>query len=81
MRSICLHDLKMDSSNARFVIMLFDFQIRLTAEKLLKLANYIIQDISDPIILQPATLNLVTLKKRESELGFNIVPNDHGIHV
>lgn len=57
------------------------FQIRLTAEKLSKLADYIIQDISDPIILQPATLNLVTLKKRESELGFNIVPNYHGIHV
>lgn len=57
------------------------FQIRLTAEKLLKLANYIIQDITDPIILQPATLNLVTLKKRESEFGFNIVPNYHGIHV
>lgn len=59
----------------------YHFQIRLTAEKLLKLANYIIQDISDPIILQPATLNLVTLKKRESEFGFNIVPNYHGIHV
>lgn len=56
-------------------------QIRLTAEKLSKLADYIIQDISDPIILQPATLNLVTIKKRESELGFNIVPNYHGIHV
>lgn len=56
-------------------------QIRLTAEKLSKLADYIIQDISDPIILQPATLNLVTLKKRESELGFNIIPNYHGIHV
>lgn len=46
-----------------------------------KLANYIIQDISDPMILQPATLNLVTLKKKESELGFNIVPSYHGIHV
>lgn len=56
-------------------------QIRLTAEKLSKLADYIIQDISDPIILQPATLNLVTIKKRESELGFNIRPNYHGIHV
>lgn len=59
----------------------FSVQIRLTAEKLSKLADYIIQDISDPIILQPATLNLVTLKKRESDLGFNIVPNYHGIHV
>lgn len=56
-------------------------QIRLTAEKLSKLADYVIQDISDPIILQPATLNLVTIKKRESDLGFNIRPNYHGIHV
>lgn len=56
-------------------------QIRLTAEKIAKLADYIIQDITDPMILQPATLTLVTLKKRESELGFNIVPNYHGIHV
>lgn len=56
-------------------------QIRLTAEKLSKLADYIIQDLTDPMILQPATLNLVTLKKRESELGFNIIPNYHGIHV
>lgn len=55
-------------------------QIRMTAEKLAKLADYIIQDISDPMLLQPASLNLVTLKKRESELGFNIVPSFHGVH-
>lgn len=56
-------------------------QIRTTAEKLANLADYIIQDITDPMILQPATLELVTLKKRESELGFKIVPSYHGIHV
>lgn len=56
-------------------------QIMQTALRVAKLANYIIQDVSDVMILQPATLNLVTLKKKESELGFNIVPSYHGIHV
>lgn len=56
-------------------------QIKTTALRVAKLANYIIQDVSDVMILQPATLNLVTLKKKESELGFNIVPSYHGIHV
>lgn len=55
-------------------------QIRATAETLERLANYIIQDITDPMLLQPASLNLVTLKKRESELGFNIETSYHGIH-
>ncbi|KAH8301768.1 hypothetical protein KR059_011406 [Drosophila kikkawai] len=54
--------------------------IRHLAEKLEKLANFIIQDISDPMVLQPASLNLVTLKKRESELGFNIESSYNGIH-
>ncbi|XP_075169510.1 connector enhancer of ksr [Haematobia irritans] len=53
-------------------------QIRTTAETLERLANYIIQDITDPMLLQPASLNLVTLKKRESELGFNIETSYHG---
>lgn len=55
-------------------------QIRTTAETLERLANYIIQDITDPMLLQPSSLNLVTLKKRESELGFNIETSYHGIH-
>lgn len=55
-------------------------QIRTTVKKLELLANYIIQDITDPMLLQPASLNLVTLKKRESELGFNIETSYHGIH-
>lgn len=46
-----------------------------------KLANYIIQDVTDVMILQPAALNLVTIKKKESELGFNIVPSCNGIHL
>uniref|UniRef100_A0A1A9WNI7 Connector enhancer of kinase suppressor of ras n=1 Tax=Glossina brevipalpis TaxID=37001 RepID=A0A1A9WNI7_9MUSC len=55
-------------------------KIRGTAKTLELLANYIIQDITDPMLLQPASLNLVTLKKRESELGFNIESTYHGIH-
>lgn len=55
-------------------------QIKATAERLERLANFIIQDISDPMVLQPASLNLVTLKKRESDLGFNIESSYNGIH-
>lgn len=55
-------------------------QIKTTAETLAKLGDYIIQDITDPMLLQPASLSLVTLKKRESELGFNIEPSYHGVH-
>ncbi|KAL1387563.1 hypothetical protein pipiens_012690 [Culex pipiens pipiens] len=51
-----------------------------TADKLGKIADYIIQDISDPMVLQPASLELVTLKKRESDLGFLIMPSLKGIH-
>ncbi|XP_053697808.1 uncharacterized protein LOC128744666 [Sabethes cyaneus] len=50
------------------------------ADKLAKIADYIIQDISDPMVLQPASLDLVTLKKRESDLGFLIMPSLNGIH-
>ncbi|KAJ6644665.1 Connector enhancer of kinase suppressor of ras 2, partial [Pseudolycoriella hygida] len=56
-------------------------EIKKYALKVAKLANHIIQDISDPMILQPAMLNLVTIKKKESELGFNIMPSYYGIHV
>lgn len=55
------------------------FQTQATAQKLAKLANYIIQDITDPLVLQPASLDLVTLKKRESDLGFYIMPSYHGV--
>lgn len=50
------------------------------AQKLSKLSDYIIQDITDPMLLQPAYLDLVTLKKRESELGFYIMPSYQFIH-
>lgn len=42
-------------------------EIRNTCGKLAKLADYIIQDISDPMILQPASLDLATLKKRPGD--------------
>lgn len=39
-----------------------------------------IQDITDPMLLQPSYLDLVTLKKKESELGFYIMPSYQFIH-
>ena len=42
-------------------------EIRNTCEQLGKLADYIIQDIADPMILQPASLDLATLKKRPGD--------------
>ncbi|XP_071643471.1 uncharacterized protein Cnk isoform X3 [Temnothorax longispinosus] len=56
-------------------------EIRTACNKLAKLADYIIQDITDPIILQPASLDLATLKKKSSDdLGFYILPSFHGVH-
>lgn len=55
-------------------------QITILAQKLSMLSDYIIQDISDSMCLQPAYLDLVTLKKRESELGFVIAPSYQFIH-
>ncbi|XP_077280877.1 connector enhancer of ksr isoform X2 [Temnothorax americanus] len=56
-------------------------EIRTACCKLAKLADYIIQDIADPIILQPASLDLATLKKKSSDdLGFYILPSFHGVH-
>ncbi|XP_034950691.1 probable serine/threonine-protein kinase DDB_G0282963 [Chelonus insularis] len=55
--------------------------IRNSCGQLAKLADYIIQDISDPMILQPSSLDLATLKKRPGdELGFYILPSFHGSH-
>lgn len=42
-------------------------EIRTCSSKLAKLADSIIQDISDPMLLQPATLDLATIKKRVGE--------------
>jgi len=42
-------------------------EIRTTCNQLAMLADYIIQDSIDPIILQPASLDLATLKKKSSD--------------
>ncbi|XP_011154406.1 uncharacterized protein LOC105192169 isoform X2 [Harpegnathos saltator] len=56
-------------------------EIRTTCGQLAKLADYIIQDIADPMILQPASLDLATLKKKSGDdLGFYILPSFHGAH-
>ncbi|RLU18195.1 hypothetical protein DMN91_010438 [Ooceraea biroi] len=56
-------------------------KIRTTCGQLAKLADYIIQDIADPMILQPASLDLATLKKKSGDdLGFYILPSFHGAH-
>ncbi|KAK3926837.1 Connector enhancer of kinase suppressor of ras 3 [Frankliniella fusca] len=56
-------------------------EIRTSCEKLAGIADGIIQDIADPLILQPASLDLATLRKKGGDdLGFFIVPSFHGIH-
>ncbi|XP_029177228.1 uncharacterized protein LOC114945264 isoform X1 [Nylanderia fulva] len=56
-------------------------EIRTTCDQLAKLADYIIQDNDDPMILQPASLDLATLKKKSGDdLGFYILPSFHGAH-
>lgn len=42
-------------------------EIRTSSGRLAVLADSIIQDIQDPLLLQPASLELVTLKKRSSD--------------
>ncbi|XP_073989557.1 connector enhancer of ksr isoform X3 [Rhodnius prolixus] len=49
--------------------------------KLAKLADSVVQEMTDPLILQPASLDLATVKKRSSDdLGFYIVPSFRGAH-
>ncbi|XP_014279011.1 uncharacterized protein cnk [Halyomorpha halys] len=55
--------------------------MKTASAQLAKLADNIVQDMSDPLILQPASLDLATIKKRSSDdLGFYIVPPFRGIH-
>ena len=42
-------------------------EIRTTCGQMAKLADYIIQDVADPMILQPSSLDLATLKKRPGD--------------
>lgn len=55
-------------------------QIIANAQIMANLSDYIIQEITDPMLLQPASLILVTLKKKESDLGFYVSPSFHGIY-
>lgn len=55
-------------------------EIRTICHDLAQLADNIIQEISDPMLLQPASLDLATLKKKENELGFSLMPSFHGVH-
>lgn len=43
-------------------------------------ADYIIQDVSDPMILQPASMDTVVLRQRGRPLGFGVVPSFCGHH-
>ncbi|KAK5646089.1 hypothetical protein RI129_004553 [Pyrocoelia pectoralis] len=54
--------------------------IRDISKTLVQLADHIIQEMSDPMILQPASLALATLKKKEQELGFFLLPSHYAIH-
>lgn len=72
-------EMAISAQRDRFAFKLVE-QIFSNAEKLAKLCDYIIQDISDPMLLQPANLILVTLKKKESDLGFYVSPSFNGIY-
>ncbi|KAK4879133.1 hypothetical protein RN001_007279 [Aquatica leii] len=54
--------------------------IRDISKTLTQLADHIVQEMSDPMILQPASLALATLKKKEQELGFFLLPSNYAIH-
>lgn len=55
--------------------------IRNCAKRLAELADEMIREIHDPLLLQPSHLDLATLKKRPGDhLGFCIIPSFYGIH-
>ncbi|XP_045523969.1 uncharacterized protein LOC123714019 [Pieris brassicae] len=43
-------------------------------------ADYIIQDVSDPLILQPSWVDTVTLRQAGRPLGFHVLPSFCGHH-
>ncbi|KAG8235047.1 hypothetical protein J437_LFUL017344 [Ladona fulva] len=56
-------------------------EIRTAAAKIASLADEIIRKVPDPLILQPASLELATVRKRAGDdLGFFILPSFHGVH-
>jgi len=51
-------------------------------DKLAHLADKVIQEFTDPLILQPASLDVATVRKRaEEELGIILESGQHGIHL
>jgi hypothetical protein len=56
--------------------------IRSCCDKLAHLADKVIQEFTDPLILQPASLDVATVRKRaEEELGIILESGQHGIHL
>ena len=56
--------------------------IRSCCDKLAGLADKVIQDFTDPFILQPASLDVATVRKKpEEELGIVLESGLHGIHL
>lgn len=47
-------------------------EMKTASAQLAKLADSIVQEMSDPLILQPASLDLATIKKRSSDDLVNI---------
>lgn len=72
-------EMAISAQRDRFALNPVDHIIR-SAKILAQLCDYIIQEITDPMLLQPASLILVTLKKKESDLGFYVSPSFHGIY-
>ena len=56
--------------------------IRSCCDKLALLADKVIQDFTDPFILQPASLDVATVRKKaEEELGIVLESGLHGVHL
>ncbi|XP_065201837.1 CNK3/IPCEF1 fusion protein isoform X2 [Planococcus citri] len=72
-------EMAMSGMRDRFVDKPIEY-IRQSSKQLAELVDKIIQSIDDSLLLQPASLDLATLKKRPGDhLGFYIVPSFHGI--
>ena len=56
--------------------------IRSCCDKLAALADKVIQEFTDPFILQPASLDVATVRKKaEEDLGIVLETGQHGVHL
>merc|ERR1719411_719138 len=56
--------------------------IRSCCDKLASLADKVIQEFTDPFILQPASLDVATVRKKaEEDLGIVLESGQHGVHL